>query len=175
MKHQGFMLIDVVMYAALSVLFSLLILSFFQRTSDGIRSIDQRLRSFVANTVVLDVLRRELYALDSRASVHDWQHAVYRVQTLDPKCNQQEFYIGWCMHERGLLRIQGQYCPQTATWGTKTETLLLCSLKKLQLTPQLSDDKKNVIRVVVHLEQVVRGQKPCAFDDNVVVRNGVLT
>lgn len=174
MKQQGFMLIDVVMYAALSVLFSLLIFSFFQRTSDGIRVIDQRLRSFVASTVVLDVVRRELCVLDPRPAVHDWQHGVYKVQTLDQKGNQQEFYIGWRVHERGLLRIQGQYHLQTRTWGTKTETLLLCSLKKIQLRPQLSDDKKNVIGAIVHLEQVVKGQEMCTFDDNVAVRNGVL-
>ncbi|MFA6527517.1 MAG: hypothetical protein WCT20_03790 [Candidatus Babeliales bacterium] len=174
MKQSGFMLIDVVVYLALSVLLSLFVLSFCQHGHSSILAMQQRLRSFVTDTIVLDVVRRELCALDQQPAVHDWKHTVYKVQTLDQRGNPQEFSIGWRVHERGIVRIQGQYDRMTATWKSKTETLLLSFIKTITLMPQLSADGKNVVGVNVHLEQGAKGNTGYALDDCVAVRNGVV-
>ena len=176
MSQQGFILIDVIIYTVLSVILSLLILSFCQRVQQEMLSTQQQLRMFVADTIVRDVVRRELQAIDENAAAHDWTHMVYHVQTLDARGNPQEFYVGWKMHERGLVRMQGQYAKQTATWSAKTESLLPFSRKMVVLEPQLSDDKKRVISVHVHLQEDRKGEanKEGTMSDNVRVRNGAL-
>lgn len=176
MSNHGFMLIDVIIYSVLSVILSLLILSFCQRVQQKMLSTQEQLRKFVADTVVLDVVRRELQAIDQDATVHDWAHTVYRVQALDARGNPQEFYVGWEMHERGLARVQGQYCKQTATWSAKTVSLMPFSRKVVVLDPQLSIDKKRVTSVCVRLKEDNRGEcdEGNWLSDTVKVRNGAL-
>lgn len=166
----GFMLIDVVIYLALSTILSLYMLSCSSTTYISFIAIQKRITTFVADTIISDVIRRELSMLDSRVDVHDWAKGVFHIQSLDVKGASQECDIGWRLHERGLVRSQGVYIRSRGIWKSKTDTLLLSSIQKLAFTPRLSDDRTQVVAVEMVFDYA---QRPL-LTESVALRNGAV-
>lgn len=180
MNKCGFVLIDTVTYAVLAALLSLFVFSFSYQTQQALQQTQSDMSAFIANTILLDVMRRELASIDVRSSVHDWARGVYRVQKLDVHGRAQAYDVGWRMHERGVMRMQGEYVMKTATWKSKTDSLILSTVKHIAFSPFMGSDGKMVKHVGIRLEGAIKGcyagssSKSSVLEDDVTMRNGVV-
>jgi len=124
LNQKAFSLIELFLYVGGASFFAILILSHFSSIQNKIIIDNKKNDLIIKNSIVLDLLRRDLYSASWNLQDWDEQNFVFRKKLLDKSGQEYVVCVGYSFDKNGIKRIEGEYNFITKNWLKKISSVI---------------------------------------------------
>ncbi|MCF7800045.1 type II secretion system GspH family protein [Candidatus Babeliales bacterium] len=149
-NKKAFSLIELLLYIASVSVFSLLILNYFSSVQNKLIIDSKKDDLIIQNSIVLDLLRRDLYSASWDLNDWDEQNFVFRKKLLDGSGKFYMTCIGFSFDKNGTKRIEGEYNFVTHKWLKKTSSIINYNFINCEL--KLDKQKNRLVEIFIKLK-----------------------
>lgn len=171
LKKGGFTLIELSLYIALFMIFSLGAFYMLADTMHGVKKTQRIFAEMLTNMLVRDIVRRDVMSASMQPAHWDEKNGVFKKITCDEKGKVKEVDICFFVKNNKLYRIEGVYNFLTGRWIKRFTSLVGGNFKHVSVA-SAGNKKTGMIALVLYTYQEVHGHTQA---DSIALRNRVLS
>ena len=143
--HQGFSLIECLIYSAITGFLSILLFSFFNNVTSSIRLVSNRENDSLSLWSAHQLFCKDIQMADAQSNL--WHKSSDGIV-----CKVGDACIGWQLRKNSVYRLKGDYDFSAQQWRRKSTALVVQNVKHFRV--ELHGQEKMVTAVRYELETV---------------------